>query len=174
MTLKVIISDSCCLIDLRKASLIEAFLSLPFEIAIPDLMLMDELLSFSEQEISRMMALGLQPWELDGDSLNEAGQLNQSIPSLTVYDCFAYVLAKNTPESILFTGDQKLRIHAEQNQVEVHGVLWGVEQMYWHNVVPAKLLILGLETLRSDTSVRIPHADSDDLVRRLRGSSVGR
>lgn len=36
MTMRIIVSDSSCLIDLRKASLLEAFLALPFEILIPN------------------------------------------------------------------------------------------------------------------------------------------
>jgi hypothetical protein len=147
--------------------LTEAFLALPFEILIPDLMLSDELLSFPEQEKKKMQALGLTPVELDGASVRKAGQLRQQMPALTVYDCFAYVLAQNTPNSILFTGDQKLRTHAENNQVEVHGLLWGVAQMHQHSVTATKLLILGLQTLDKDPSVRVPRTELHRLLNRL-------
>lgn len=167
MTFQIVVSDSNCLIDLRKASLLEAFLSLPFEVVIPDLMLTNELLSFSEAEIHRLLALGLKPRELDGASITQVSQLNRTIPSLTVYDCMAYVLAQGSPNSILFTGDQRLRTHAESNQVEVHGVLWGIEQMQQHTVASTQLLVLGLQALKADTSVRIPKTELTSLLERL-------
>lgn len=34
--MRLIVSDSSCLIDLRKASLLKAFLDLPYEVLIPD------------------------------------------------------------------------------------------------------------------------------------------
>jgi hypothetical protein len=34
--MRIIVSDTSCLIDLRKASLLEGFLKLPYEIVIPD------------------------------------------------------------------------------------------------------------------------------------------
>ena len=45
MTLRVVISDSSCLIDLRKASLLPAFLRLPYELLIPNALFEDELLN---------------------------------------------------------------------------------------------------------------------------------
>ena len=46
MTVQVVISDSSCLIDLRKASLLEAFLRLPYELLIPNTLFEEELLKF--------------------------------------------------------------------------------------------------------------------------------
>jgi hypothetical protein len=42
---RIIISDTNALIDLRKAALLEALLRLPFEVHVPDLLYEDELLS---------------------------------------------------------------------------------------------------------------------------------
>jgi hypothetical protein len=36
MPVRIIVSDSSCLIDLRKASLLDVFLRLPYEIVIPN------------------------------------------------------------------------------------------------------------------------------------------
>ena len=49
--MRIIVSDTSCLIDLRKAALLAAFLRLPFgEILIPNSLFEDELLSFSVEE----------------------------------------------------------------------------------------------------------------------------
>lgn len=45
--MRLIVSDSSCLIDLRKASLLEAFLDLPYEVLIPDALFEEELVRFT-------------------------------------------------------------------------------------------------------------------------------
>ena len=47
MPLRIVVSDASCLIDLRKASLLEAFLRLPYECLIPDTLFDEELLKFT-------------------------------------------------------------------------------------------------------------------------------
>jgi hypothetical protein len=49
--MRIVVSDTSCLIDLRKASLLEALIQLPYEIGIPDV-LFEELVSFKPTEIA--------------------------------------------------------------------------------------------------------------------------
>ena len=42
--MRIIVSDSSCLIDLRKVGLLDAFLKLPYEFLIPNTLFEDELL----------------------------------------------------------------------------------------------------------------------------------
>jgi hypothetical protein len=48
--MRLIVRDTSCLIDLRKASLLEALIRLPYEISIPDV-LFEELVRFELAEI---------------------------------------------------------------------------------------------------------------------------
>ena len=48
--MRIIVSDSSCLIDLRKASLLGAFVRLPYDILIPDALFEEELLRFTPAE----------------------------------------------------------------------------------------------------------------------------
>jgi hypothetical protein len=48
--MRLIVSDTSCLIDLRKASLLQALIRLPYEIGIPDV-LFEELVRFELAEI---------------------------------------------------------------------------------------------------------------------------
>jgi hypothetical protein len=48
--MRIIISDTSCLIHLRKAALLAAFLRLPFEVLIPNTLFEDELLRFTADE----------------------------------------------------------------------------------------------------------------------------
>jgi len=45
--MRIVVSDSSCLIDLRKVSLLDAFLKLPYEILIANTLFEEELLKFT-------------------------------------------------------------------------------------------------------------------------------
>jgi len=60
--MRIVVSDSSCLIDLKKASLLGVFLSLPYEILIPNTLFEDELLKFIYGEYFFHNRLG----EIDG------------------------------------------------------------------------------------------------------------
>jgi hypothetical protein len=55
--MRIVVSDSSCLIGLRKASLLAAFLKLPYEVLIPNTLFDDELLKFTAAE-KRSLLLG--------------------------------------------------------------------------------------------------------------------
>jgi hypothetical protein len=80
-------------------------------------------------------------------------------------NCFALVLADDTDESMLLTGDARLRTLAEDNDVEAHGVLWITDELEEHGIVAAQRLHDSLCLLRDDVLVFLPE---DELVRRIR------
>ena len=47
MPMRIVVSDSSCLIDPRKVSLLDALLQLPYEFLIPNTLFEDELLKFT-------------------------------------------------------------------------------------------------------------------------------
>lgn len=57
--MRIVVSDSSCLIDLRKASLLDAFLKLPYEVLIPNTLFEDELLKFTATEKGILLRNGL-------------------------------------------------------------------------------------------------------------------
>ncbi|HNM20268.1 MAG TPA: hypothetical protein PKI24_20465 [Nitrospira sp.] len=73
--MRIIVSDSSCLIDIRKASLIDAFLKLPYEILIPDTLFEDELLKFTDVQKRALISGGIKIIDLPpGDSVLRAQQ----------------------------------------------------------------------------------------------------
>ncbi|MGH8591751.1 MAG: hypothetical protein ACREXX_21280 [Gammaproteobacteria bacterium] len=66
--MRIIVSDSSCLIDLRKASLLGAFLGLPYEILIPDTLFEEELVKFTDEQKQMLLRGGLQVVELPGEA----------------------------------------------------------------------------------------------------------
>ena len=63
--MRIIVSDSSCIIDLGKSSLIRAVLQLPYTFVMPDVLFDDELLNFGPVGKEELRALGLQVVELD-------------------------------------------------------------------------------------------------------------
>lgn len=166
--MKVIVSDSCCLIDLELAALLNALLALPCDVWIPELSFKSELLSLTEQRKTELLGLGLHVKAFSAIEMYTIQALQQAIPALSYQDCAAFVLAADTPESVLLTSDKRLRNHALQSQVEVHGLLWLVELFWQKQHVPVALLLQALEDWQADPSVRLPLAELKQLKMRLK------
>ena len=86
-------------------------------------------------------------------------------PALKLNDCFALVLAEDTEDSILLTGDRRLRRIARQRSVEVHGVLWAFDAVETYGIAPPQLLYRALRILEEDELVFLP---AEEIQRRLR------
>ena len=111
--MQVVISDSSCLIDLRKTSLLDAFLRLPYEL------------------------LG-----------------------------FAYALAESCPGCILLTGDGSLRALARRQKIEVHGVLWVIDELRVHAISATETLLKALQSMAKDPTVRLPQRELAAYIKR--------
>ena len=102
--MRIIISDTSCLIDLRKAALLAAFLRLPFEILIPNTLFEDELLSFTTDEKRALIKDGLKIVDLPGVQVSRARDVIRARPRLSIHDGFAFALAETHSGCILLTG----------------------------------------------------------------------
>ena len=155
--MRIIVSDTSCLIDLRHAGLLGAFLELPYEFVIPDVIFHDELLSFSRKEkalIRRRMTIA----SLGAEGVERVNEVLALSPSLSTYDGFAFVVAEERPDSILLTGDRRLRSLAQTGRIEVHGVLWVIDQLAVHRKASRKVRLAALEAWRDNPASRLPRA----------------
>src|SRR5271157_3965705 len=119
--MRIVVSDSSCLIDLRKASLLDAFLQLPYEILIPNTLFEEELLKFTETQKRAMLRGGLKVVDLPGERVLRAQEIVRAAPQLSAHDGFAFALAESHPGCILLTGDRYLRTLAASSKIRVHG-----------------------------------------------------
>lgn len=163
--MRIIVSDTCCMIDLRKAALLEEMLRLPYSFIMPAPLFDDEWLSLSAEERTRLRDLGLEVRDLPGPMVERAAAYFNRHRRLKLNDCFALVLAEETEESILLTGDALLRRVANDNEVEARGVLWVTDELEKHDLVPPSRLHQALRLLQDDDLVFLPE---DELVRRIR------
>lgn len=166
--MRIIISDTSALIDLRKASLLEALLRLPYEVHVPDLLYEDELLSISVHEKRMLRQQGLQVIGLSGAMIDRAVALERAKPVLRLYDCAAWALAEVTPGCILLTGDGRLRTAAGA-AIEVHGVLWAFDEVQRHRAATLAVLRAALATWSEDQAVWLPESELQARQRTLAG-----
>lgn len=167
--MRIIVSDSSCLIDLRKASLLDAFLGLPFEILIPNTLFEDELLKFSAAQKQALLRAGLQVIDIPGTGVLRAREVILENPRLSIHDGFAYVLAETHKGCILLTGDGPLRALAAAQNIEVHGVLWVVDEIHTNKLSTAASLHAALALLADDPAVRLPRRELAAFIKKYEG-----
>jgi predicted nucleic acid-binding protein len=153
----LIVSDTSCLIDLRKASLLEALIRLPYEIGIPDV-LFAELVNFELADID-LIDTQFKKLSLPGEGILQVQNIAQQNPALSLNDCFACIVAERATNSILLTGDRRLRELAASCQIEVHGVLWVMDEMYQASVATATQLYTALQLFQQDPTVHLPNRE---------------
>ncbi len=161
--MRILISDSSALIDLRKGLILELFLKLPFEFVIPDALIESELLSFTKKEINSLRKQ-MTVATLDGQEVDKAQSIVSAAPALSMIDGFALVVAEKHPGCILLTGDRRMRLKAEENNIECHGVLWIIEELAKMHSISSKILLNTLKTWSDDPYVRLPRSEIERLI----------
>lgn len=165
--MQIIVNDSSCLIDLRKAGLLHVTLLLPFtfQIALP--LIHSELADFNKAEIDDLIKRGLVVVDLLPNTVGRAFIFRSRYSALSFNDCMSMALAESQPGSILLTGDQSLRNQANALGIEVHGVFWISDQLESSGRITFADLLKGLLRLGSDPLVFVPKRELDNRIARL-------
>jgi predicted nucleic acid-binding protein len=165
--MRIVVSDTSCLIDLRKVSLLDALLRLPCEFLIPDTLFEDELLKFTAAQKKALIRAGLKVIDLPGERVLRAQAIIRQSPRLSVHDGFAFALAESHRGCILLTGDGELRSLATRHKIQVHGVLWVIDEIHRHQIEKAKTLLAALRVFSADPTVRLPRRDVAASIKRF-------
>lgn len=156
--MRVLVSDASILLELAKWSLLGALFQLPFEFAVPDALYEDELIDLGDIAKEQLEGLGLRIESLDADGMARAAAYQAARPKLTLHDCLAVTLAV-TNDWPLLTGDRRMRALADEERIEVHGVLWVIDRFAEHRVVGEPALARALRGMLGDPRTRLPHAE---------------
>lgn len=163
--MRIVVSDSSCLIDLRKASLLDAFVRLPYELLIPNTLFEEELLKFTEVQ-KRVLRDGMKVIDLPGERVTRAVNVTRELPRLTIHDGLAFALAEQHAGCVLLAGDGALRTFAAAREVEVRGVLWVIDELHRHGIAPTETLLDALSLFAEDDTVRLPTREVAAAIRR--------
>ena len=162
----IIVNDALCLIDLRKGGLFPFLGSLAYSLVVPLPVRRSEVLDFSDDDWHRLDNDGLLTYDLDADEVRAAFAVKERHPPLSANDCFCYVTA-HIHSGVLLTGDALLRRVATDNGLQVHGVLWVIDQLLNVQSTPRAVLVQALETWRNDDTVFLPNDAVSKRLRRL-------
>lgn len=154
--MRIVVSDTSFLIDLRKVELLETLLRLPYEFLIPNTLFDQELVKFSAAQKKTLLRGGLKVIDLPGERVSRAQTVIREKPHLSVHDAFAFVLAESHKGCILLSGNEALRTFAVENAIEVHGILWLIDELFRNKLVSAAIARDALKSLAGDVSVRLP------------------
>ena len=153
--MRVLVSDTSVIIDLERGSLLQDVFRLPFEFAVPDLLFHRELKGPLGDQL---IALGLRVEELTAGEVTRATSVRRENLGLSVPDAFAFSLATVRGWTLL-TGDGGLRQLAVSTGINVHGVLWVLDQLETGRHVPNQQLHACLTAISTHPRCRLPIAD---------------
>lgn len=165
--MRIIVSDSSCIIDLHKVELLLSIFELPYTFVIPHTLFENELLRLSQQEKAELLLRGIEVHELDGVGVKHAHDYFNAHPALQLNDCFALRMAEEIDDAILMTGDAKLREVATAKTIEVHGVLWAADQLDHHAAVDRATLQAAMRVFLDDPLVYLPVEEVRLRIRRF-------
>src|SRR5260370_18079070 len=105
--MRIVVSDSRCLIDLREVSLLNTFLRLPYELLISNTLFEEEPLRFTAVQKKTLVCSGLKIMDLPGERVLRAQAVVRKFPQISVQAGFAFALAASKPAGLLLTGDDR-------------------------------------------------------------------
>lgn len=150
--------DANILIDLNQGGVLRHFFGLPIQIVAPAFVLVE----MFEPDGKALLELGVKQVDFTSDQLFEATQMNAANTQLSLSDCAAFILAREEKINLL-TGDQRLRRRAEKAGIEVHGVLWVLDQIESAGQMAGPALAASLKKMLAE-GARLP---ADECAKRF-------
>jgi predicted nucleic acid-binding protein len=120
----ILVTDTNIWIDLNSGGILAEVFRLPYEFFTTDLSI-QELIT---PDWETLRELGLQAHDLAPEDILELARLRQNHRHLSLVDLAALLLAKTLVASLV-TGDRRLHELARARGLEVHGVLWLLDEM---------------------------------------------
>ena len=165
--MRIIVSDTSCLIDLRIGQLLAALFALPFEVQLALPLARDELSIFTEADWQQLAAQGLKIVDLDGKLVARALVLKREHRRLSAYDALTLALAESEKHSVLLTSDRALRNAATTVAIEAHGILWIIDKLVEARLLSAADLLAALKRPEADPLVYLPVEELKNRIGKL-------
>ena len=163
----LLVSDTSVLVDLERGGLLDAVFGLPFHVAVPDLLYEREVRHWDGPDL---LSKGLKVLTLAPGGVALAQEYRRREPKLSLPDAFALALAKSGSH-VLLAGDASLRVQAELESVECHGVLWVLDALEEHRLVDSSALDAALTQVSQHPRCRLPRNEVQKRLERYRRPS---
>ncbi len=165
--MRIIVSDSSCLIDLRKASFAFALTELALRNYYPRHSVRRRTPEIHQSEKKSLLNGGMRVTRLPGNAVLRAQETQTRFPALSIHDCFAFALAERNPGCILLTGDGWMRSIATEHNIGVHGILWAIDEMHKAETISIAELLAASELFENDVTVRLPLRELRAYIKRF-------
>ncbi len=154
----LLISDANVLIDVEVGGLTSAMFSLPYQLAVPDILFEDELKNYH----GHLISFGLVSKPMGSELIAEAYSLRQIYSRPSMNDLLALTLAKYENCQLL-TGDKALREIAAEHNLEVHGTIWLIEKMIQHQKITIDLSRAAFQMMKNFDR-RLPWNEAEKML----------
>ncbi len=168
--MKILVNDTDIFIDLHSVGLLEEMCRLPYEIHTVDLVVAEIADADQRRIFDELVARG--EISVDGFTADEVIEIVEEHSSvsgnLSIPDCSVCYFARkhNVP---MLTGDRRLRRYAEEQSIEVHGILFIFDELVRHDIISTSMAADRLEELFA-INARLPKAEIRDRINRWRNN----
>ncbi len=166
--MKILVNDTNIFIDLHSVDLLEEMCRLPYEIHTVDFVVAEIADADQRRIFDELVARG--EISVDGFTADEVIEIVEEHSSvsgnLSIPDCSVCYFARkhNVP---MLTGDRRLRRYAEEQSIEVHGILFIFDELVKHDIISTSMAADRLEELFA-INARLPKAEIRDRINRWR------
>ena len=166
--MKILVNDTNIFIDLHSVGLLEEMCRLPYEIHTVDFVVAEIADADQRRIFDELVAQG--GIFIDGftaDEVIENVEEHSSVSgNLSIPDCSVCYFARkhNVP---MLTGDRRLRRYAEEQSIEVHGILFIFDELVKHDIISTSMAADRLEELFA-INARLPKAEIRERINRWR------
>ena len=164
---KIVVNDTNVFIDLFNVGLLERFFSLPWEVHTTEFVMLELTREGQHDSVSQYKDNGLLHIPVfDEPVIYEIIKLYQQQKDKTnvsLTDCTVWYYAKQNNYTLL-TGDRKLRNASLIDGVEVHGILYVIDQLVEEGILAKRIAISKLKQLEKSN----PRLPQDEIEKRLK------
>lgn len=166
--MKILVNDTNIFIDLHSVGLLEEMCRLPYEIHTVDFVVAEIADADQRRIFDGLVARG--EISVDGFTADEVIEIVEEHSSvsgnLSIPDCSVCYFARkhNVP---MLTGDRRLRRYAEEQSIEVHGILFIFDELVRHDIISTSMAADRLEELFT-INTRLPRAEIRERINRWR------
>jgi predicted nucleic acid-binding protein len=164
--MKILVNDTNIFIDLHSVGLLEEMCRLPYEIHTVDFVVAEIADADQRRIFDELVARG--EISVDGFTADEVIEIVEEHSSvsgnLSIPDCSVCYFARkhNVP---MLTGDRRLRRYAEEQSIEVHGILFIFDELVRHDIISTSMAADRLEELFA-INARLPKAEIRERINR--------
>lgn len=168
--MKILVNDTNIFIDLHSVGLLEEMCRLPYEIHTVDFVVAEIADADQRRIFDELVAQG--GIFIDGFTADEVIEIVEEHSSvsgnLSIPDCSVCYFAKkhNVP---MLTGDRRLRRYAEEQSIEVHGILFIFDELVRHDIISTSMAADRLEELFA-INARLPKAEIRERINRWKNN----